>query len=96
MGGVPVPRHCAGRAMQRAGTKSRNQRYEPWRMPYAHSSLVIHRVRMPYGIPRVACCASLNLWTETHGVCGLPLSTYLTSELFRTYAVLKIIEGFES
>ena len=37
---------------------------------------------MPYGIPRVACCASLNLWTETHGVCGLPLSTYLTSELF--------------
>ncbi len=22
MGGVPVPRHCAGRAMQRAGTKS--------------------------------------------------------------------------
>ena len=48
----------------------------------AHSSLVIHRVRMPYGIPRVACCASLNLWTETHGVCGLPLSAYLTSELF--------------
>ena len=37
---------------------------------------------MPYGIPRVACCASLNLWTETHGVCGLPLSAYLTSELF--------------
>ncbi len=24
--------------------KSRNQRYESWRMPYAHSSLVIHRV----------------------------------------------------
>ena len=36
---------------------------------------------MPYGIPRVACCASLNLW-ETHGVCGLPLSAYLTSKLF--------------
>ncbi len=44
MGGVPVPRHCAGRAMQRAGTKSRNQRYE--------RHLVIHRVRMPFGIPR--------------------------------------------
>ena len=37
---------------------------------------------MPYGIPRVACCASLNLWTETHAVCLLPLSAYLTSELF--------------
>ena len=44
MGGVPVPRHCTGRAMQRAGTKSRNQRYE--------RHLVIHRVRMPFGIPR--------------------------------------------
>ena len=30
--------------MQRAGTKSRNQRYE--------RHLVIHRVRIPFGIPR--------------------------------------------
>ncbi len=64
-------------------------------MPKAHSSLVIHRVRMPYGIPRVACCASLNLWTETHGVCGLPLSAYLTSELFM-HTPHFIIESFLS
>ena len=48
---------------------------------------------MPYGIPRVACCASLNLWTAHQinamnallafsGMCLLPLSAYLTSELF--------------
>jgi len=39
-----------------ACAKSRNQRYESWRMLKAHSSLVIHRVRMPFGIPRMACC----------------------------------------
>ena len=30
---------------------------------------------------RAIYCASLNLWTA-HGVCLLPLSAYLTSELF--------------